>query len=200
MSAPRAVGLVLAAGAGSRYGMPKGLVTDESGQAWAAHAATTLAAGGCEPVLVVVGAASEAVSQLLPAWCEAVECPDWAEGIGASLRAGLQAAVRVPGARCVVVTLVDLPGLTDRAVRRVVEAGEGSPETLARAVHDGAPGHPVVIGVGHVDGVCAELQGDRGANGYVRRHGVLEVECGDLWDGRDVDVPTSGTLSPQEET
>jgi len=33
------------------------------------------------------------------------------------------------------------------------------------------------------------VSGDSGARGYLVAHGAIEVECGDLWDGADVDTP-----------
>ena len=48
-----------------------------------------LAAGGCDPVTVVVGAAAMQVRALVPAGARVVEARDWAQGMGASLRAGL---------------------------------------------------------------------------------------------------------------
>jgi CTP:molybdopterin cytidylyltransferase MocA len=83
-------GLLLAAGAGRRYGMPKPLVV---GGAWLRRAVATLSDGGCDPVLVVVGAQADRVVPLVPEAASTVLTVDWAEGMGASLRAGL-------GTRC----------------------------------------------------------------------------------------------------
>ncbi|HET6529482.1 MAG TPA: NTP transferase domain-containing protein, partial [Actinoplanes sp.] len=49
-------GLLLAAGAGRRMGTPKALLRDPDGTAWVTRSARVLVAGGCRPVLVVVGA------------------------------------------------------------------------------------------------------------------------------------------------
>jgi nicotine blue oxidoreductase len=81
---------------------------------------------------------------------------------------------------------VDVPGLTVDAVRRVVE--EAGPEVLVRATYDGQPGHPVVIGRAHWEGVIASARGDEGARGYLRTHKVVLVECSDVSDGADVDT------------
>ena len=69
-------GLLLAAGAGRRYGMPKALV---DGGAWLRRAVATLAAGGCEQVLVVVGAQADEVIPLVPDSASTVVAADWAE-------------------------------------------------------------------------------------------------------------------------
>ncbi|MGH3466558.1 MAG: nucleotidyltransferase family protein, partial [Thermocrispum sp.] len=100
-------GLLLAAGAGSRFGRPKALVPF-AGVPLAQRGAGMLAAAGCDPVLVVLGAAAEevrAAAVLSPA--RVVRNPDWASGLASSLRAGL--AALPPGVAAVVVALADQP-------------------------------------------------------------------------------------------
>src|SRR5262249_9228484 len=83
--------LLLAAGAGRRYGMPKAFV---DGGAWLRRWVTTLTDGGCDLVLVVVGARADEVLPLVPDHAGAVLAENWAEGMGASLRAGLAELIR----------------------------------------------------------------------------------------------------------
>jgi CTP:molybdopterin cytidylyltransferase MocA len=181
--APTLAGLLLAAGAGSRMGMPKALVHDERGS-WLQRGVEVLRRGGCDPVVVVLGAAPEA-ADLLDGAVTVVVAEDWADGMGASLRAGLAAVAGLgPDVRSVVVSLVDLPDLVPEVVARVVGAAAG---TLARAAYDGVPGHPVLLGRHHWAGVAAAATGDRGARDYLATADVVLVECGDLASGRDVD-------------
>jgi CTP:molybdopterin cytidylyltransferase MocA len=93
------VGLLLAGGAGRRMGGPKALV-ELDGRPLLLRALDALRDGGCTPLVVVLGAAAERVAELLPADVRAVVAADWAEGMGASLRTGLDALVRtsVPSA------------------------------------------------------------------------------------------------------
>ncbi|MDT7574808.1 MAG: hypothetical protein QOH17_1141, partial [Pseudonocardiales bacterium] len=93
-------------------GGPKALV-ELDGEPLVRRALRVLADGGCEPLVVVVGASAAAVRALLPADVTAVEATDWAEGMGASLRAGLGA---LGAADAALVHLVDLPGVTGAAV------------------------------------------------------------------------------------
>ena len=200
-------GLVLAAGAGRRFGGPKALARDSpSDPTWVERAVCRLAAADLSTVLVVVGAEADRVSEVLlsGAWAHGretthrvevhlIEAADWADGMGASLRAGLSAAAEiVPDASGLLVTLVDLPDVDERVHRRVLTTGEREgPAALVRAAYDGRPGHPVLIGRDHWTGVAAVAHGDRGARDYFAAHPPHLVECGDLATGRDVDRPES---------
>ena len=185
-------GLLLAAGAGRRMGRPKALVVGEDGVGWLPAAVQRLKDGGCRRVSVVLGASADEAAVLLAEAAvdhtdlHVVVAPDWAEGMGASLRTGL--AALDPRAEAVLLTLVDLPDVTADVVRRVVAAATG-PGVLARAAYDGTPGHPVLLGREHWDGVRATAAGDQGARDYLATRDVLLVECGDLATGRDVDTP-----------
>jgi CTP:molybdopterin cytidylyltransferase MocA len=177
------VGLLLAAGAGRRMGRPKALV-----DTWLVDAVTALREGGCTRVTVVLGAGAEEARPLLEGYdAEVVVAADWAEGMGASLRTGLQSLAE--DATAALVTLVDLPDVGSDVVRRMLDV-PFSADTLARAAYDGAPGHPVLIGRSHWAGVIESATGDQGARTYLGGHEVELVECGDLATGRDVDGPT----------
>ena len=178
-------GLLLAAGAGRRMGMPKALVTDERGS-WLVRGVDVLQAGGCEHVAVVLGAdVARAATLLVDLDVAVVVAEDWAEGMGASLRAGLR-SLAGSAADGAVLSLVDLPDLVPAVVERVIAAAEG-PAALARASYDGRPGHPVLLGRDHWPGVLETALGDQGARAYLAAHDVTLVECGDLATGRDVD-------------
>lgn len=188
----RVVGLLLAAGAGRRAGGPKALRRDPDGTSWLVRAIGVLRHGGCAEVAVVLGSGAAAARAILAAhpWEDGpsptvLQADDWADGMGASLRAGLLALDRT-SAPAVVVHLVDLPDVTGAVVRRLVTPVPG-PDTLARAVYAGRPGHPVVIGRAHLRAVAAGLSGDQGARDYLDTHGAYGVECGDLATGDDQD-------------
>jgi CTP:molybdopterin cytidylyltransferase MocA len=180
-------GLLLAAGAGRRYGMPKALV---DGGAWLRRAVTTLTDGGCDPVLVVVGAQADEVIPLVPDMAGTVLAADWAEGMGASLRAGLAELIRSapPQVQAALVHLVDLPDVDASVVRRLVALA--SPSAVARAGFESQPGHPVLLGRQHWAGIVSSAHGDRGARDWLAgRSDLVVVDCSDLASGIDVDRP-----------
>ncbi len=170
--------------------MPKALVSDDRGS-WLVRGVTTLADGGCRRVTVVLGAEAERAAALLEELAEPpriVVAEDWADGMGASLRAGMRAfADSTDG--FVLVSLVDLPDLVPEVVARVGTATR-SPHVLARAAYDGIPGHPVLFGRDHWPGVLETAHGDQGARAYLAGREVELIECGDLASGRDVDSLT----------
>jgi molybdenum cofactor cytidylyltransferase len=169
-------GLVLAAGAGRRFGGPKQLAP-LGGRPLVEHALAALA--GLDRVVVVLGAyAGEVRRRADLGAAEVVVCDDWAEGMSASLRAGL-AALR--GADEVVIVLADQPLITAAVVERV-RAARG---TAARAVYDGEPGHPVVVR-GPLLERAGELRGDAGFRALLGD--AVQVECSDLADPRDIDT------------
>jgi CTP:molybdopterin cytidylyltransferase MocA len=173
-------GIVLAAGAGTRFGMPKVLAAD--GQ-WLSSAVRALADGGCDDVVVVLGAAVVEV----PAPARSVIAADWAEGMSASLRTGISALDG--SADHAVVLTVDTPDIGADAVGRVLEAGRASPSGIARATYGPRPGHPVVIARRHWPDLLDSLRGDEGARPFLRSRGdVVEVDCADLASGADIDV------------
>ena len=183
---PQVAGLVLAAGAGRRYGMPKALAAYR-GELLVRRAAGTLRAAGCAPTPVIVGAQADRVRRAAPE-LDLVDNPHWATGMASSLRTGLAALAGTP-ATAVVVLLVDMPGVTPAAVRRI--AALAAPDVLALGGYGDRRGHPVLLGRAHWAGVAASAGGDRGARDYLRSNAgtVVVVPVGDVADDTDLDVP-----------
>lgn len=180
MSEP-AAGVVLAAGAGTRYGMPK--VLGGGGQ-WLRSAISALHGGGCDDIVVVLGAAIVDV----PAPARPVLASDWADGMSASLRAGIAAIDTGPAQYAVLIT-VDTPDIGTSVVARVLAAARTSTSGLARAGYDGRPGHPVVVARRHWADLVARAVGDEGGRAFLQeRTDVAWVDCADLATGADIDV------------
>ncbi|MEU1071981.1 MULTISPECIES: nucleotidyltransferase family protein [unclassified Streptomyces] len=183
------VGLLLAAGGGRRLGgRPKALLTHR-GRPLVEYAVRMLREGGCTGVHVVLGAAADEVrARARLEGCVLVENPEWAEGMGSSLRVGL-ASLGGTHAGAALVSLVDQPGIGAEAIGRV-RAAYRSPASLAAAAYGGRRGHPVLLGADRWQSVAAGAHGDRGARAYLAEHEreIALVECGDVAEPYDIDT------------
>jgi CTP:molybdopterin cytidylyltransferase MocA len=209
------VGVLLAAGAGSRFGggdaMPKVLHPFRQ-QPLLTWPLAALRDGGVDRVVVVLGARADEVAAGADLGdADVVHCAAWPEGLSASLRAGLQAAndrsvsagvpiwdtkrhgpTAVGGADAVVVALADQPLLDPSAVARLIAARTPSRFDALRATYAGVPGHPTLL-ESATFGAVARLRGDAGARTLLddpaTRVGL--VACDGLGRPEDVDTPSA---------
>ncbi|GHD15190.1 4-diphosphocytidyl-2C-methyl-D-erythritol synthase [Nocardiopsis kunsanensis] len=175
-------GLLLAAGSGSRLGRPKALV-EFGGERLVDRGVRTLHEGGCDPVMVVMGAAETEVEGVTT-----VRNPEWNTGMGSSVRAGLDA---LPGSvDAVVIALADQPLITSHAVRRLLGT-RGTGARAAVATYHGNQRNPVLLGREHWSTVYALAVDDVGARPFLRTysHLVTPVECQDVSRPDDIDTP-----------
>lgn len=176
-----AAGLILAAGEGRRFGGPKAPAI-VNGQRLIDTAVRVLADAGCSPIYAVLGAWVGDVPG-----AEVIINDEWPEGMGSSLRAGLEHLSSTDSDR-VLVTLVDLPGLTADACLRVL----ASRADIVAATYDGVRGHPVAFTRTHWREIIDSVEGDAGARTFLHGRGDVElVEVGDVADGQDLDSPIS---------
>ncbi|MEU8392323.1 NTP transferase domain-containing protein [Micromonospora sp. NPDC048843] len=155
-------GLLLAAGAGRRYGRPKALV-ELDGEPLVRRAIRLLGDGGCAPVHVVLGAGVDEMPDLPGA--VPVRHDRWSDGLGSSLLKGLASLpAAVPAA---VVVLVDQPLLSPIAVRRV-RAAYADGAVVAVATYAGRRGHPILLTRRTWPLLSGYAVGDRGARDLLR--------------------------------
>jgi molybdenum cofactor cytidylyltransferase len=177
------VGLVLAAGAGTRFGSTKQLA-DLEGRPLLEHVLQSMSDAGLDRLVVVLGAAAGEIRAGVDLHgADVAVCERWEEGQAASLACGLAAAT---DAEAVVVALGDQPRLSPEAVRRVVAARSDGMEA-ARATYGGEPGHPVLL-ERSLFGRLRDVSGDRGARNLLMSVKTQEVPCDDLGGGEDVDT------------
>jgi CTP:molybdopterin cytidylyltransferase MocA len=89
------------------------------------------------------------------------------------------------GASAVAITLGDQPLITSRVILGGLDRLPGY--DAVRAVYDGAPGHPVVLGP-RVLAAVGELEGDAGARELLARFRVRTWDAGHLASGTDIDT------------
>ncbi len=178
-------GLLLAAGAGSRFGGPKALVRFK-GDLLVERGQRLLREGGCQPVLVAVGAQADQVSGHAT-WPVVVD--DWQTGMGASLRAGLVALTDSP-ATAVVIALADQPLVGPQSVARLIAAHHAG-AVAAVATYGGKPRNPVLIARATWAEVADLAVADTGARPWLRAHPdlVVAVPCDGTGTPEDIDTP-----------
>jgi CTP:molybdopterin cytidylyltransferase MocA len=186
-------GLLLAAGSGSRLGRPKALV-EVAGRRLVDRGVALLRDGGCQPVVVVLGAAETHVPD-----ATVVTNPDWATGMGSSLRAGL--AAQPNDVSAVVIALVDQPRVGAEAVRRLVAALAGG-AVAAVATYGGHRGNPVALARSVWPEAARLAVGDVGARPFLAAHPdlVTQVPCDGTGQPDDIDTPADlARLDPVRE-
>ncbi|MDA0165035.1 nucleotidyltransferase family protein [Solirubrobacter ginsenosidimutans] len=178
-----AAGLILAAGAGTRFGEQTKQLADLRGKPLLQHAVDTMNAA-LERVVVVLGHDADAIRAAIDFGDAAVViCEQWAQGQGYSLRAGVAV---LADADAIAITLGDQPFITPEVITGALVQLEGY--DAVRALYDGAPGHPVVLSRTVMDAV-PELGGDAGARELLARFNVHRWEAGGLASAVDVDTP-----------
>jgi CTP:molybdopterin cytidylyltransferase MocA len=188
-------GLVLAAGAATRFGAPKQLAYLD-GVPLLEHALRTMTAAPVGRVVVVLGSGADEIARAVDLYgAEPLVCARWDEGQSASLACGL---AELADCDAVVVTLGDQPRVSPDAIRRVIAARASSVEpdgsrdaggaAAVRATYGGNPGHPVLL-ERELFGQLRNVTGDKGARNLLLSVQVRDVPCDDLGGGEDVDTP-----------
>ncbi len=182
--------LILAGGAGRRFGANERggkLLADLGGAPVIRRVAERVAAADFAEVVVVTGAEGASLCSALEGLaCGFVHASDWAEGMAASLRAGI--AALAPDAPGVCVFLGDMPlvpvGLCGQLAEAAAAAGYA-----ARPRHAGKPGHPVAFTRAAFADLMT-LEGDRGATALLAgREDVAYLDTADSGVLFDIDTP-----------
>jgi molybdenum cofactor cytidylyltransferase len=179
--------LILAAGAGRRFGGGK-LLADLAGAPVIRRTAEAVLSAGFGEVVVATGAGHPAIIAALEGLaCRIVPAPDWEEGMAASLRTGL--AALDPECRGVLVFLGDMPlvpvGLCGQLAKRAESAGYAARPRVA-----GQPGHPAAFTRAAFPDL-ARLTGDQGAAALLRGRsaGVAYLDTEATGAVLDIDSP-----------
>jgi len=188
--------IVLAAGAATRFGGGK-LTADWRGRPLVLAAIEAALAAPVDAVIVVLGCEASRVAATLAAVTDArlrlVVADDWAEGLSASLRAGV--ASLPSGSAGFLLFLGDMPLIPPELTSRVLSALDDGAAAV-QPFHGQMPAHPVGFSAA-LYGDLQRLSGDAGAGALLRgRADVVRLSCGEAGSVFDVDRPDDTTGAP----
>jgi molybdenum cofactor cytidylyltransferase len=184
------VGVLLAAGSGSRFGGDKLQATLDDGRMMASVALSNLAKAVDLVVAVVRPEDDVLFASLGREGAHVCRCDRAADGMGASLACGVRASlVLYPAARGWIVALADMPWISAETISRVMEELKRG-AALAAPIHGGKRGHPVGFAA-RFGGELAALAADEGARTLLRNNEQQMVlfDTDDAGVLRDVDTP-----------
>jgi CTP:molybdopterin cytidylyltransferase MocA len=186
MAEPRHAAILLAAGASTRLGRPKQLV-EIGGEPLLRRAAHALLATTPVVLVVVLGHDAPAMRVVLAGLdARVVIAHDHAEGLSASLRAGLAVLPgEIVGA---LVALTDQPALDAAHLASLCTAWRSDPRRAAASAYEGVLGVPALLPRRWFDEL-ARLEGDVGARALLRARAedVVAIDAPAL--AHDVDTP-----------
>ncbi len=197
-SAPDIAAVILGAGRSRRMApLNKLLVVDRSGKPMIARVVDNVLSSKARPVVVVTGHQAEQVMHALGGRpVRVVHAPDYADGLSASLRAGIAAVP--PDAAAAIVCLGDMPLVTGRMIDRLLEAYDPDEGRLiVLPTFRGKQGNPMLWDRRFFPDIL-RITGDSGARFLIGQHieNVAEVEMSDDAVLRDFDTAESLATLP----
>lgn len=189
-----AAAVVLAAGMSRRMAAagPKQLLRT-AGKPLLEHALDSIRASGVREIVLVLGAEAAAIQQQIPLHgARVVFNPEYQQGMGTSLRAGLGTVT--PAADAALVILADQPFVLPETLKRLIAFHEQSPHEKSRAqivlpLYRGFRGNPVLLDRSVFPEVMG-LSGDVGCRAIFGSHteGIHKLDVDDPGILLDIDT------------
>ena len=188
-SSKRIGGIILAAGQSTRMGTNK-LLLPVNGKPLLRHAVDAAILAALDPIVVVTGHQREAVQETLSGLPVTFAYnADYAEGLSASLRAGIAALpTDCEGAA---VLLGDMPAVSAALIRQLISVFDPDRgRSICVAAASGSHGHPVLWAREFFEEITA-LHGDTGAKSLLTKYqdNVCKIESSDDAPLLDIDTP-----------
>ena len=190
--------VILAAGASTRMGQPKQLLSFR-GQPLVVRAAEAALASPAWPVVVVVGANAAPIRETLAKLPVLIaENPAWAEGMAASIRAGISTLQQFSRAlEGAVVALCDQPSFSPEIIQRLVATQRTTGASIVAAHYNGRNAAPALFLREHFSAL-ASLTGEEGAR-HLLNENLSRVAAVDLPElAVDLDTPEDYAASTRD--
>jgi molybdenum cofactor cytidylyltransferase len=184
---PQTALIMLAAGASTRMGQPKQLLTFQ-GKALLRHVTEIAIASSCQPIVVVLGANDDAIQPVLQDLpIHLVHNPHWSEGMGSSIQCGMQYISSYPNPiDAAILTVCDQPFISAFLLDQLVRVYRSSQSPIVASAYSGTLGVPALFDR-HLFPDLLTLDSAQGAKSIINRHGAIGIDFpqGNL----DLDTP-----------
>jgi molybdenum cofactor cytidylyltransferase len=138
--------VILAAGGSARLGFPKQLI-QYRGKTLVRRMIDAAEGLPCHPLVLVVGSQAEEVSREAQGTsCRTVQNPDWQAGLGTSVRAGVQAALKLePALKALFLLVCDQHAVNQSLLRVLAETQVKNKRVIVAAEYSGTIGVPAIF-------------------------------------------------------
>jgi molybdenum cofactor cytidylyltransferase len=143
---PNTGAVILAAGKSSRLGQPKQLLQFR-GQTLVRGIVDAAREAGCSPIVVVIGSDKDKVARELKRTnAVIVENKNWNDGMGTSIRSGVQQLIYVaPNVEAIVLLACDQPLVDSHTIEHLIALGEKTKKAIVASSYAGTLGVPALF-------------------------------------------------------
>jgi molybdenum cofactor cytidylyltransferase len=161
--------VILAAGASTRLGQPKQLLTYK-GRSLLAHACESALASLCDPVIVVLGArAAQIKAELAGLPVQIAENAGWEAGMGSSIRVGVQKLLDTTEVDAVILMLCDQPFVSAHTINKLIQVHQATNQSIVASRYSDTLGVPALFAASHFQDLMA-LEGEKGARVLFKKY------------------------------
>lgn len=162
--------IILAAGAATRMGRPKQLLSYQ-GRSLILHAVEVALASLCQPIIVVLGAYVEQIKpELMPKAVQVVENSQWQEGMSSSIRAGISMLLKTNSKLdAVIISLADQPLVSPQIFNQLIQSYQETQKVIIASRYNETTGVPALFSNALFPELM-QLEGDKGAKALIQKY------------------------------
>jgi molybdenum cofactor cytidylyltransferase len=162
--------IILAAGAATRMGRPKQLLSYQ-GRSLILHAVEVALASMSQPIIVVLGAYVEQIKpELMPKAVQVVENSQWQEGMSSSIRAGISMLLKTNSKLdAVIISLADQPLVSPQIFNQLIQSYQETQKVIIASKYNETTGVPALFSNALFPELM-QLEGDQGAKALIQKY------------------------------
>ena len=162
--------IILAAGAATRMGRPKQLLSYQ-GRSLILHAVEVALASMSQPIIVVLGAYVEQIKpELMLKAVQVVENSQWQEGMSSSIRAGISMLLKTNSKLdAVIISLADQPLVSPQIFNQLIQSYQETQKVIIASKYNETTGVPALFSNALFPELM-QLEGDKGAKALIQKY------------------------------